>query len=775
MTRRLIRLIAVYGVLSLTFFIAAAARAQVSAVDTLDGEALVQFAREAVDNQGWKDVSDAIKKYVSKNRPTAEQMVWLGKAGLFLNDNREAERSFKRAIDLDKKSADAWEGLIELYMVREREKDVLNSLKNLRETEGESRRVRYWTALAADKFKNKQYDDGYFWDTLENLVREDIDDDRTLNTLCDAYIQDRFHERGILFLTEMSDMNHEKPEFLFQLARIYTHSGDKELARDIFFRIEEASLDSLTPRQRFLMAKELFRLGEDALACLAYFSAAREMDDALAEDALGDIRDITTSEERREFRLTPSGRKGLFLISFWTRKDPTPTTVKNERLIEHYKRMEEVKDKFYSPLRPGYDERGRVYIKHGEPDQKIGLSGNWAIRDNETWLYSKNRSQPLLYNFVARNNFYRMVYRLEEALIPDLQTEINMGGSNIVELFRSRGEIHPKYDQLANELHNFRGNIETARRTSLMDLFADEEMLTERGFTEGEVTETFEFKFEEDPMNFYYYPAALKGSDSLSTMGIFFALPTDQIKLPDPFGAVDIPVELEVVVYDSWWQEVARNTQSKTYRVNNFVASKDQMIPDLMGLNLKPGNYHLAVRMKQLKSNLMQIYKSTYFVPSFRSQDSLYISDLILAADVQEDNAPGKFTIRGHRITPMPSSSFKTDQPVFIYYELYNVRPDSSGTKHIRVEYSVSSTSGDLSVAQKLIRTLGRLVGMRDEIGKVVSIFERDWERPGNIDPIYLSIDPASYPPGRYNVMVTVMDTVGGSQVARDATFLIQK
>ena len=336
----------------------------------------------------------------------------------------------------------------------------------------------------------------------------------------------------------------------------------------------------------------------------------------------------------------------------------------------------------------------RVYIKHGEPDQETSLSGNWAIRDNMSWLYSKNRSNPLMYHFVARNNYYRMVYSLEEALIPDTESEMDMGGRNLEELFRSRAEIHSKYDQLANEIHNFDGmtSYEYAKRTYLQDLFNDEILLTERGFTEGETTETYEYEYEEEPMNFYYYPASLKGPDSLSALGVYFGLPTDQIQVPDPFGTVEVPVELEVVLYDSWWQEVARTKTNKTYRVPNFIPSRDAMVPDILSLNVKPGYYHMAARLKQTKPNLMQIYKSNFYVDHYQSNDSLYVSDLILAANVIEGAPPGKFTLRGHGISPLPSSSFKNDMPVYVYYELYNLQPDSTGTKHIKVEYLVSSS-----------------------------------------------------------------------------------
>jgi len=759
----------------LLFFCRAGLAADDEFADTLSSNVLYQLAVEAVENKGWERAREAFEKWLEREKPTAEALVYLGQARLYLKDEKDAEKSFKAALKIDKNNIPALEGLCEVYLIRDKRKDVVKTLKKLKSVSQESRKSLYYEALAVDRFELKEYPETFFWDTMEELVRSDSTDINTLNVLCDAYINDSVLERGILFISEMQDLYGDKPIYFFQLARIYTHTGDKELARDMFRKIEAGGIEKLTPRQRFLMSQELFRLEEDALGCEAYFSAAREMDDALAEVVFKDLRDLTTSDQRRQFKLTPTGRKGIWLISFWGRKDPTLTTVKNERLIEHYKRIEVARDKYYSPLRPGYDERGRIYIKHGEPDQKISLSGNWAVRENESWLYSKNRSNPLIYHFVERNNLYRMAYRLEEALIPDLQSEIDNGGRNIEELFRSRGEIHPKYDQLANEVHNFRGNIEYARRTTMQDLFHDEEMLTERGFTEGETTETYGFEFEEEPMNFYYYPATLKGSDSLSAMGVYFALPTDQVKVPDPFGTVEIPVEIEVVLYNSWWEEVARISQEKTYRIQTFVASRENMIPDLLSLNIKPGNYHMATRVKQTQSNLMQIYKSNFYVDSYNSPDSLYISDLILAANVIEDNTRSKYNLRGHMIFPMPSASFKQDTPIYIYYELYNLTADEQGTKHIKVDYLVSSTGRSLSAARKIISALGRLIGVRTEVGKVITSFEHELTRPGDIDPIYISIDPSEYLPGTYNLMVTVQDSLSSQSASKDVTFMITK
>ncbi len=230
-----------------------------------------------------------------------------------------------------------------------------------------------------------------------------------------------------------------------------------------------------------------------------------------------------------------------------------------------------------------------------------------------------------------------------------------------------------------------------------------------------------------------------------------------------------------MVLYDSWWQEVTRVTQPKTYRVPNFSPSRDAMVPDLLSLAVKPGYYHMAVRLKQTVPNLMQIYKSNFYVDNYQDRDSLHLSDLILAANVAEGGPPGKFSIRGYRLAPLPSSSFQSDMPVFVYYELYNLQPDSSGSKHIKVEYLVSSSSRDLSTARRIINTLGRFIGVRNEVGKVVTTFEHDISNDGDVDPIYISIDASSYPGGQYNLRVTVHDTVSGQQTTKDVTFIVSK
>ena len=68
-------------------------------------------------------------------------------------------------------------------------------------------------------------------------------------------------------------------------------------------------------------------------------------------------------------RLTSAEERERFIGQFWARRDPTPGTPRNEFQEEHYRRIAYSDGRFGS-IRPGWKtDRGRIYIKHGPPDE----------------------------------------------------------------------------------------------------------------------------------------------------------------------------------------------------------------------------------------------------------------------------------------------------------------------------------------------------------------------------------------------------------------------
>lgn len=62
---------------------------------------------------------------------------------------------------------------------------------------------------------------------------------------------------------------------------------------------------------------------------------------------------------------------GSDMKGFWVQNDPTPASPTNERLIEHWQRISEAKERFNKNKSTVYgtDERALIYIRYGEPDR----------------------------------------------------------------------------------------------------------------------------------------------------------------------------------------------------------------------------------------------------------------------------------------------------------------------------------------------------------------------------------------------------------------------
>jgi GWxTD domain-containing protein len=69
------------------------------------------------------------------------------------------------------------------------------------------------------------------------------------------------------------------------------------------------------------------------------------------------------------------------LIAWWRSEDPLPATLENERLIEHLERVAHAEEHYASnSSSTGFDARGEIYLRYGEPQHKE------VLRFNETRL-----------------------------------------------------------------------------------------------------------------------------------------------------------------------------------------------------------------------------------------------------------------------------------------------------------------------------------------------------------------------------------------------------
>lgn len=133
-------------------------------------------------------------------------------------------------------------------------------------------------------------------------------------------------------------------------------------------------------------------------------------DQRMIREALGYI---ASNDELVGLEKLPPDSMAAFWTRFWERRDPTPDTRRNEKMMEFLRRIDYANANF-GGAEPGYGtDMGRVYIRFGAPDdiERMPFSANSPPQ--EIWSYYSRREQ---YVFVDQDGFgrYRLVRTLRQ-------------------------------------------------------------------------------------------------------------------------------------------------------------------------------------------------------------------------------------------------------------------------------------------------------------------------------------------------------------------------
>lgn len=92
--------------------------------------------------------------------------------------------------------------------------------------------------------------------------------------------------------------------------------------------------------------------------------------DPESEEFFDKIRYIITKEESKIFLELPPSERSKFIEEFWRRRDPTPTTERNEYKDAYFQRIDDA-NRLFRGGRPGWlQDRGRIYILFGPPNER---------------------------------------------------------------------------------------------------------------------------------------------------------------------------------------------------------------------------------------------------------------------------------------------------------------------------------------------------------------------------------------------------------------------
>jgi GWxTD domain-containing protein len=461
----------------------------------------------------------------------------------------------------------------------------------------------------------------------------------------------------------------------------------------------------------------LWRVGRGA-------EAARAFDRGFAllppgeRDHVTDLSVILRRTDAEQYEALTAAQRAEFNRIYWSANDPLKLTAENEHLLEHLARVAYTDLRFSAPdlrLRGWDTDRGVIYVRYGPP--------------------------PVVATFAPETD------RLGE--------EIGTAGKiTTVWFYPDRNLRFVFYGPPGYNFARFAGEFQT--------------------YVE-DVRYAQPVKYDNVPVNeamdsIPVQVAAFRGrGDSAKTDLVFFAgLPLTRMA-----SGVDLvagPIEHGLFVTDPLERPVTTQRRNETVRFSDTTHLERRTFTTA----LPPGEYHFRVEARQPTTGRAARGMGPLTVEAF-DRPTLMLSDVILADRV----APRVETPAGRNeflVDPNPAMRFAPGGEVHLYWEMYNLRPDSAGEVHYQAEvvFRVQSLERHGLVA-RIVGGVLDAVGTTAKGDDQVSVrYDVSTTLAGRDRlPGWVAVNLADAPRGTYTLELIITDRQTGQTALRRRVFTV--
>jgi len=151
-------------------------------------------------------------------------------------------------------------------------------------------------------------------------------------------------------------------------------------------------------------------------------------------------------------------------------------------------------------------------------------------------------------------------------------------------------------------------------------------------------------------------------------------------------------------------------------------------------------------------ANSLNYSKFTYTL-SDSARDELACSSLKIAFDITPLLDTEEYNLNTLSIIPNPAKIFKSSDPIFIYYEIYNLIIDTSSRTRYSLDFTLRSVKRRKNLLQSVAGLFKGKSGQRitthiDQVGTSRKVTD------------FIQLDVSKVKPGKYFLMLTVTDNV---------------
>ncbi|MBN1884044.1 MAG: GWxTD domain-containing protein [Candidatus Krumholzibacteriota bacterium] len=432
---------------------------------------------------------------------------------------------------------------------------------------------------------------------------------------------------------------------------------------------------------------------------------------------------IATRQERRDW-----------LDRFWIDLDPTPATDRNERRTEHERRVVEARKRFPAQREPGWDRRGEIFIRYGEPDEIVETESQIGALDNrmpgEVWYFHRygflvSFQDEMLTGeytcFLETSETWR--YLLTPGTVGDFFRDAGEGvymhpfsarqTLEILEGQRREDDVNYVFPALLPQHVDPGMSAAAALNPDMLDFVAGRELrrmhhetMALQGPWEMEKAEKMaqnfyavvarkpfihDCEFASLPLGAFFDAVSFRGGPGLTRTELLFAVPASRVlfvRSPEGWRG---EVAVRLLVRDKHLVEVRRESAVVFAEATADRPEPPVWLPGSLVLTLEPGRYRFGLEACDANSDRRSDCRMNVVVPDF--EGDLALSDILFASSIRETGDPVAYQRGNLQVVPHPVRTYLKPFPLVFYVEIYHLDVDGEGIAFYDVEFTVEPTA----------------------------------------------------------------------------------
>jgi GWxTD domain-containing protein len=486
-----------------------------------------------------------------------------------------------------------------------------------------------------------------------------------------------------------------------------------------------------------------------------------------------DVIYIISDEEKKAFKgLQTAEEQEQFIEQFWLRRDPSPDTEENEYREEHYRRIAYANEHYASGI-PGWkSDRGMIYIKYGPADETETHNGGTYERPIEegggttsTYPFEKWRYRYL--DAIGTNVEIEFV---DPTMTGEFHLTIDPSEKDALMMVPGAGLTMCEQMGQCDKTNRFNRTDGTRLGTGnqalpeSMNQFTRIERLAKLQapppvkFKDLEAAVNSTIKYNLLPMKVRADFIPVTGSSVLTNITIQFDRKDLQFKQKGGESTATVNIYGRITSMArrpvNWFEDtVSVDVPSDLLQESvKGVSMYQKTIP------LQPGRYRLNVAAKDIVGGNTTNYELALDVPRLDDdrigQSSLILADILEKVPTKSIGT-GQFVIGTSKVRPRLDVTFRRDERLGIYMQLYNFEADDKTKKpEGTIDYEIVRNSTNQKVFE-----------YSEEIGAV----------SGGASQVVIEklLPLQGLEPGQYTLKMKVVDKLRNQTLTPSATFTV--